>query len=105
MFLWPHKNTDQKFDARSFEFNVNAIIKCITFANVAIHKKKMKKEEDRVRHLPYHCTYISECFEDFVRCNSIFLLQNFLDIQERNMQDIYLKLKPIVVFPARKMSI
>ena len=39
MFLWPNKNTDQKFDARIFKFNVNAIIKCITFANVAIDKK------------------------------------------------------------------
>ena len=33
------KNADQKFGARIFKFNVNTIIKCITFANVAIDKK------------------------------------------------------------------
>ena len=39
IFSWPAKNADQKFGARIFKFNVNTIIKCITFANVAIDKK------------------------------------------------------------------
>ena len=38
------KTLTKKFDARIFKFNVNAIIKCITFANVAINNRYRRKK-------------------------------------------------------------